>query len=70
MLNFLKKLFSSKLKVKDPVCGMEVSKNVTRFTFEYEGNNYYFCSANCHQMFKNKPEGYVGKYVVLCQKLW
>lgn len=38
---------------KDPVCGMEVSKN-TPFTLQHEGKTVYFCSKRCMDKFASE----------------
>jgi Cu+-exporting ATPase len=45
----------------DPVCGMKISKKEAKFSFEYEGKTYYFCSASCQSQFEAEPRGYVGE---------
>lgn len=45
-------------KVRDPVCGMEKKKEEFKFTLEYKGKTYYFCSKQCQQMFIGVPRGY------------
>ena len=45
-------------KVRDPVCGMEKLKNEFKFTSEYKGKTYYFCSKQCQEIFKGQPRGY------------
>lgn len=47
--------------VKDPVCGMEKPKSEFKFTSEYKGKTYYFCSKQCQHMFEASPRGYAGK---------
>lgn len=42
---------------KDPVCGMEVSCT-TDLRQKNNGTNYYFCSPNCLEQFRRKPEAY------------
>jgi YHS domain-containing protein len=42
----------------DPVCGVEINKEDTRFIVEYRGRIYYFDSPNCQQEFENEPEAY------------
>ena len=44
----------------DPVCGMTVdplSASVKKYNFEKE--NYYFCSDGCLGKFKNEPHKYI-----------
>ena len=45
----------------DPVCQMKVSKSSARFSFDYEGKTYYFCSGGCLETFKTDPKKYAGK---------
>ena len=45
--------------VKDPVCGMEVDPKVTKYSMEYKGNIYYFCSEKCLNDFTSNPEKYL-----------
>jgi len=47
-----------KSNVKDPVCGMEVSKD-TALHLEYKGAAYYFCSDTCQHKFKDDPQAYI-----------
>ena len=43
---------------KDPVCGMAVDENKTRFTSDHEGRTFYFCSANYTSTFDRDPHRY------------
>ncbi len=43
----------------DPVCGMGVEEE--KYSKEYHGVTYYFCSANCKSTFESNPEQYVKK---------
>ena len=45
--------------VKDPVCGMQISKDQAAGKSEYEGKSYYFCSAHCKDAFNKQPAEYV-----------
>lgn len=54
MLNFLKKLFSSEGKEKDPVCGMNVEPTSAKFKSRHQGKDYYFCSGHCQKQFEEK----------------
>ncbi|BFH73632.1 YHS domain-containing protein [Sulfurisphaera javensis] len=56
----LKSLFNGSLlmKVKDPVCGMDVD-DTTPYKFSYKGKTYYFCSPMCMAEFKKRPEKYI-----------
>lgn len=42
----------------DPVCQMTVAENQT-ITAEYNGQNYYFCSEHCKQLFVANPAQYM-----------
>jgi Cu+-exporting ATPase len=44
---------------KDPVCGSWV-EDQNAPTAEFQGRQYYFCSADCEQEFRDDPERYVG----------
>jgi Cu+-exporting ATPase len=48
---------SQKEKLRDPVCHMEVSEN-SKFSTEFEGQKYYFCSDSCLSKFKFDAEKY------------
>tara|TARA_E500000305_G_scaffold66617_2_gene53020 strand:+ start:4515 stop:6800 length:2286 start_codon:yes stop_codon:yes gene_type:complete len=43
----------------DPVCGMEVTREAARHTYQHEGQGYYFCGASCREKFANDPHGYL-----------
>lgn len=43
---------------KDPVCGMEVSRNTAAAVAEYKGETYYFCAPVCRDRFLEDPEKY------------
>ncbi|RME93329.1 MAG: heavy metal translocating P-type ATPase [Candidatus Hydrogenedentota bacterium] len=45
--------------VKDPVCGMEVNPDESKFKFPFEGETYYFCSSDCRKKFLLSPRQYV-----------
>lgn len=44
---------------KDPVCGMTVKKEGAKYTFDYKGTTYYFCSQGCQTEFSKNPEKYL-----------
>ena len=46
------------MKVKDPVCGMEIDANNAYATREHMGNTYYFDSASCVEQFDADPHSY------------
>lgn len=43
---------------KDPVCGMEFSHE--KFTWEFKGESYFFCSQGCLEKFKASPSEFSG----------
>ena len=45
--------------VKDFVCGMTVSSE--EFSFEYQGQTYFFCSSGCAAKFRADPEQYLSQ---------
>ncbi|SAK85867.1 copper-translocating P-type ATPase [Caballeronia temeraria] len=48
----------SALRLKDPVCGMQV-KSDSAHRQTYQGKTYYFCSNNCRQKFQSAPDAYL-----------
>src|SRR5690606_30146858 len=44
--------------LKDPVCGMSVTRE-SPHRFEYQGQDYYFCSGGCRTRFADSPERYL-----------
>jgi P-type Cu+ transporter len=46
-------------KVKDPVCGMEVTPAKAAGSFEYRGQTYYFCAKSCLAKFQADPLKYL-----------
>jgi Cu+-exporting ATPase len=45
-------------KLKDVVCGMDVTSD-SAFHTEHENKDYYFCSIDCHGKFTDNPEAYI-----------
>ena len=45
-------------KIKDVVCGMDVTSE-SSFHTEHEHKKYYFCSIDCQGKFTNNPEAYI-----------
>jgi Cu+-exporting ATPase len=43
---------------RDPVCGMSVNRATSRHNFEYGGDTFHFCSANCRAKFAADPARY------------
>jgi len=43
------------MSVKDPVCGMEIEPPAALATRQYQGQTFYFCSANCVKQFDANP---------------
>ena len=50
---------STEIKVKDPVCGMNVNPATAKHRQEHRGTTYYFCCAQCQQKFGAEPERYL-----------
>jgi len=46
--------------VKDPVCGMGVDADATRFRCEYAGATWFFCSRRCLERFEADPAEFAG----------
>jgi Cu+-exporting ATPase len=46
-------------KLKDPVCGMELTYETAQARSEHDGQTYYFCSLDCKEQFDKNPEKYV-----------
>jgi len=44
---------------KDPVCGMTVKKADAKWTSDYKGTIYYFCSEGCKAEFAKNPDKYL-----------
>jgi xanthine dehydrogenase accessory factor len=47
------------VEATDVVCGMLVDIATARYTSDYGGQAYYFCSAGCQRSFEKQPEKYV-----------
>lgn len=43
----------------DPVCGMDVNPVTARWSSEYNGETYYFCSPGCKADFDKDPQKFV-----------
>lgn len=43
----------------DPICGMRIRRSDAAASDSYYGQPYYFCCAECHQIFQQDPEQYV-----------
>ena len=48
------------VKVKDPVCGMDIGKTATTGHTEHSGQTYCFCGSRCKEKFDKHPEQYLG----------
>ena len=46
------------MKVKDPVCGMEIEAENAFAEREHEGRTFYFCSQECVNKFDADPHKY------------
>lgn len=47
------------MKVKDPVCGMEIDPETAADKSEYQGKTYYFCAPGCKKAFDKDPQKYI-----------
>jgi YHS domain-containing protein len=47
--------------VKDPVCGMEINPEQAAARSDYQGQTYYFCSADCKRTFDANPQQYAAQ---------
>ncbi|MEJ7577680.1 MAG: heavy metal translocating P-type ATPase [Pyrinomonadaceae bacterium] len=52
------------IRVKDPVCGMEIDPAKAAGQSEYEGQTYYFCSTACKGKFDAAPAKYASTNTV------
>lgn len=43
---------------KDPICGMEIDPNRSKFQSTHKGREYFFCSSYCRETFDKDPEKY------------
>ena len=39
----------------DPVCGMDIDREMAAGSLRREGTTYYFCSKGCLQQFRSRP---------------
>lgn len=49
----------------DPVCGMQIDEKKTKYSQEYNGKTYYFCSLECKKEFNKVPERFIKKEVLI-----
>lgn len=49
----------TKMKVIDPVCGMEVEPGKTKPFVHYKGRSYWFCADGCRKAFEADPDKYL-----------
>lgn len=47
------------ISLVDPVCGMRLDPTRAKFTSDYDGMRYYFCSEGCKHRFDHDPEAYL-----------
>ncbi len=47
------------MTITDPVCGMQVDIDKAAARQEHGGCAYFFCSAQCHRLFRASPARYV-----------
>jgi len=41
---------------KDPICGMMIDEKTAKWTSEYNGKKYFFCSEGCKLKFDTTPK--------------
>lgn len=46
---------------KDPVCGMQIDEAGAAGQSDYQGETYYFCSAQCKEKFDADPERFAAE---------
>jgi len=46
-------------KAVDPVCGTSIAMEGAKWTFDYKGTTYYFCSEACKTGFAKDPEKFL-----------
>jgi YHS domain-containing protein len=46
-------------KFKDFVCGMEIDRDKSAGSFDYQGKTYHFCSESCRDNFSKNPGSYI-----------
>jgi len=44
---------------KDPVCGMEIEKDIAKGSVEHMGKTFFFCSEECKNKFEKEPMKYM-----------
>lgn len=49
------------MKVKDPVCEMEINESDAAANAEYKGIKYFFCSSSCKDKFVENPASFTDK---------
>ena len=47
------------MTAKDPVCGMTVSLDQGKPSYQHQGETYHFCSQRCHDKFTADPEHFL-----------
>ena len=43
----------------DPVCGMEVTPEDAAGSYQYQGQQFYFCNESCLEQFQANPEAFL-----------
>lgn len=49
------------MAVTDRVCGIQVEIDEAAAQAEHDGWAYFFCSAQCHQLFSKSPKTYANR---------
>jgi Cu+-exporting ATPase len=46
---------------RDPVCGVAIRPGLEAASMTYQGKTFHFCSAECRDIFREKPTFYANK---------
>ena len=49
------------MKVTDPVCGVRIESEKAVAQEDYGGRTVFFCSDQCHRLFRTSPKRYAGR---------
>ncbi len=58
ILDIFKKATKKRDEAKDPICGMKVNLETTKYKSIYKGKTYGFCSEGCKNTFDSNPSQY------------
>lgn len=54
--------------ITDPVCGVELSPQEAKFKSVYEGQTFYFSSAECKRAFDEDPDLYAEDFAEFAEE--